>query len=116
MILKRVFKFEAAHQLPKYEGKCQKFHGHSYHLIVSLKLPVDAETGLSMDFQEIQKIVNQAVITKVDHQNLNEVLDNPTSERLVQWIWEQLETELKGLYELELAETENSSVVYRKER
>lgn len=115
MILKRLFKFEAAHQLPKYKGKCQKFHGHSYRLIVSLKLPVDSETGLSMDFQEIQKVVEQAVITRMDHQNLNEVIDNPTSERLVQWIWNQLERKLKGLFELELAETENSSVVYRKE-
>ncbi len=116
MILKRRFKFEAAHQLPKYEGKCKRFHGHSYRLIVSLKLPVDSETGLSMDFQEIQNIVAHEVISKVDHQNLNEVVDNPTSEKLVQWIWNQLEGKLNGLYEIELAETENSSVLYRGEK
>lgn len=116
MILKRRFKFEAAHQLPKYKGKCQRFHGHSYQLMVSLELPVDPESGLSMDFQEIQNIVEQEVISRVDHQNLNDVVDNPTSERLVQWIWDRLERKLRGLNEIELAETENSSVVYRGER
>ncbi len=115
MILKRIFRFEAAHQLPKYEGKCKRFHGHSYKLIVSLDLPVDSETGLSMDFQEIQRIVEHAVISKVDHQNLNEIVENPTSERLTLWIWNQLEGKLEGLYEIELAETEHSSVIYRKE-
>lgn len=114
MILKRKFKFEAAHRLPKYKGKCKKIHGHSYRLIVSLKLPVDSETGLSMDFQEIQKIVEVAVIARVDHQNLNEIVSNPTSEQLIAWIWEQLEGKLSGLYEIELSETENSSVVYSK--
>ncbi len=116
MILKRRFKFEAAHQLPEYKGKCQRFHGHSYRLVVSLKLPVDPKSGLSMDFEEIQNIVEQEVISQVDHQNLNEVVDNPTSERIIQWIWDQLEGKLRGLIEIELAETENSSVVFRGEK
>jgi len=113
MILKRTFRFEAAHQLPDYPGKCRKLHGHGYRLIVSVTLPVDPQTGLSMDFAEIENIVKESVITKIDHQNLNDIIENPTSERMVIWIWKQLEGKLKGLCELELAETEHSSVVHR---
>jgi len=114
MILKRTFRFDAAHRLPGYPGKCRRLHGHGYRLIISLTLPVNPETGLSMDFTEIKKIVERNVISKIDHQNLNDVIENPTSERVVTWVWKQLEKKLKGLHEIELAETEHSSVIYRK--
>ncbi len=115
MILKRTFRFEAAHSLPNYDGKCRTLHGHGYRLIVFVRLPVDPASGFSMDFMEIKRIIDENVITKIDHKHLNDIIENPTSERLVAWIWDQLEGKLQGLHEIELAETENSSVIYRRE-
>ena len=67
-----------------------------------------------MDFGDLKKIVNEHVIDKLDHKMINDVMGdiNPTAENMCLWIWEALEKHghLKGLYEIELWETENSKV------
>jgi 6-pyruvoyltetrahydropterin/6-carboxytetrahydropterin synthase len=96
-ILTKQFRFEAAHQLPNHRGKCARLHGHSYTLEVSLRGPVKAERGQSddgmvVDLDVIKQVVQAAVIDRVDHFNLNEIIDGPTTaERIAHWIWERLE-------------------------
>lgn len=63
------------------------------------------------DFDEIRRIVHERVVDLIDHRTLNELLDNPTAERLVYWIWERLEPALAGLDELVLWETANACAV-----
>ena len=53
MIVRQAFRFEAAHRLPLHPGKCFNLHGHSYRFSLTLDLPVDAETGMTIDFAEI---------------------------------------------------------------
>jgi 6-pyruvoyl tetrahydropterin synthase/QueD family protein len=48
------FRFEAAHRLPRYEGPCYHLHGHSYELHVTLEMPVDPETGMTVDFFRLE--------------------------------------------------------------
>jgi 6-pyruvoyltetrahydropterin/6-carboxytetrahydropterin synthase len=96
-ILTKQFRFEAAHQLPNHRGKCARLHGHSYMLEVSLRGPVKAERGESddgmvVDLDVIKEVVQAAVISRVDHFNLNEIIDGPTTaERIAHWIWDRLE-------------------------
>ena len=113
MRITRRFVFEAAHRLPYYDGPCFQPHGHSYKLRVTLEAPVERRTGMSMDFVELDRIVREKVLAQVDHKNLNDLLENPTAELIVMWIWKQLEGELSGLCELRLAETEDCWVTYR---
>ena len=66
------FRFEGAHALQDYDGKCKHIHGHSYRLFVTVKgKPNDSlnhpKSGMVMDFSELKKIVNDAIIEPLDH-------------------------------------------------
>lgn len=115
MIVRRIFDFEAAHRLPDHPGKCRDLHGHSYRLIVSVDRPVDARSGMAIDFSELKRIVNERVIDTLDHKYINDIMDNPTAEVMAVWIWNRLKNPLQGLVEIELHETRKCSVVYRGE-
>jgi 6-pyruvoyltetrahydropterin/6-carboxytetrahydropterin synthase len=113
MIVKRAFHFEAAHRLPHHPGKCRELHGHSYRLIVSVDLPTEAATGMAIDFGDLKEIVGREIVDRVDHRNLNDLIDNPTAELIAAWVWDRLSGKLQGLVEIELWETRDCAVVYR---
>ena len=115
MILRVEFQFNAAHRLPYYEGPCFHTHGHNYKLVVLVGGPVDPRTGLSMDFVRVKEIVRERLLKDIDHNDLNQILDNPTAENVVMWMWKRLEPHLEGLREIELYETDDASVIYRGE-
>ena len=115
MIVRRLFDFEAAHQLPRHPGKCRNLHGHSYRLIVAVDRPVDPDSGLAIDFSDLKRVVKQVVVDPLDHSYVNEIIENPTAEVMAVWIWKRLAEALPGLTEIELFETRNCSVVYRGE-
>ncbi len=118
-LLTKTFRFEAAHHLPWHRGKCARPHGHSYCLEVTLRGPIKdapgaSDHGMVMDFGDLKQIVNEAVITRLDHADLNEVTGiTTTAEQLVHWIWgELLGAGLPAplLYRIRLWETEGSFV------
>ena len=113
MRVRRGFDFEAAHRLPRHPGKCRDLHGHSYRLLVTVYRDVDPESGLAIDFSELKRVVRDEIIGVVDHKNLNDLIDNPTAERICEWIWNRLKGPLPGMIEIELHETRNCSVIYR---
>ncbi|HEY8297440.1 MAG TPA: 6-carboxytetrahydropterin synthase QueD [Candidatus Baltobacteraceae bacterium] len=111
------FRFEAAHVLPYHDGKCSRLHGHSYRLEVAIAGPLRQDgpaRGMIEDFDTIKAVVHRHVIDVLDHQNLNDVLENPTCERIVAWVWERLAAHLPGLDTLVLWETATSCAVLRK--
>jgi 6-pyruvoyltetrahydropterin/6-carboxytetrahydropterin synthase len=107
------FYFAAAHRLPRYDGPCFRMHGHNYRFLVALEGEVDPRTGMIADFGEVKRIVQEQVLARVDHQNLNDVLENPTAENIARWIWEALEPHVPGLAEIRLYEIPDSCVTYR---
>jgi 6-pyruvoyltetrahydropterin/6-carboxytetrahydropterin synthase len=113
VIVRRRFTFEAAHELPNHPGKCRRLHGHSYALVVSVEGPVEEESGMVIDFSELKKVVHDLILERLDHRYVNDLIENPTAERMAVWIWDTLVRELDGLLEIELHETERCSVVYR---
>ena len=116
------FQFEAAHQLPKYNGPCAKLHGHSYILevTVGLNAPVDAigealdSQGMVMDFAELKSIVQRIIINRVDHTFLNESLPiaDTTAEAMLYYFAERLRRNIDNtaihLERLRLYETEDN--------
>lgn len=92
----KTFEFEAAHHLPWHNGKCHRLHGHSYKLEVTYDgevyddTPGFAASGMIADFADISRIVKGYVIEVLDHTNLNDLMENPTAERIAEWIWKQL--------------------------
>jgi 6-pyruvoyltetrahydropterin/6-carboxytetrahydropterin synthase len=102
------FRFEAAHYLPNVpEGhKCRRMHGHSFRGEVAVRGEIDPKTGWIMDFADLKREIDP-VVNRLDHYLLNEVpgLDNPTSEKLAVWIWEQIAPKLPLLYRVTIEET-----------
>lgn len=110
LLVTREFTFDAAHNLPRYVGKCERLHGHSYRVRVTVKAPLDPWTGLAFDFHDIKKTVNERVVKLLDHRYLNEYMPNPSAEHLAIWSWERLED--LPLHEIQVWETPNSFVTY----
>jgi 6-pyruvoyltetrahydropterin/6-carboxytetrahydropterin synthase len=87
--------FDAAHRLPGYDGKCARVHGHTYDVEVVLEGPVDEKTGFLMDFYDLKQIL-KSVLDELDHRDLNEILPNPTAERIAEHIKAGLENRILG--------------------
>ncbi|MDD2490945.1 MAG: 6-carboxytetrahydropterin synthase QueD [Bacteroidales bacterium] len=66
------FRFEGAHALQNYDGKCRHIHGHSYRLFVTIKgIPIQdkksPKNGMVIDFGDLKKIVNKYIVDPFDH-------------------------------------------------
>ena len=111
----RVFQIEAAHRLPNVpEGhKCARLHGHSFRIEIHVSGPVGERLGWVMDFAELRSIF-QPLHDRLDHHYLNEIegLENPTSENLARWLWQELKPGLAGLSKIVVQETCNAGCVY----
>lgn len=118
MFLKRTFTFDAAHNLIHYHGKCEALHGHTYRLAVTLRGAPDQE-GMVLDFVEFKAIVNEKVLSRLDHAYLNDILEQPTAEFIARWVWRELHGPLHRsnciLHEIEVWETASSSVIIHRE-
>ena len=116
MDLRKTFQIEAAHRLPNVPTghKCARLHGHSWRIEVAIEGPVGNDTGWVMDYADL-KAAFQPIHDRIDHNYLNEIpgLENPTSERLAVWLWNELKPRLPLLSELVIAETCTSRCVYR---
>lgn len=118
MRIGREFTFDSAHHLLNYDGDCANVHGHTYHLHIMLLGKV--KDGFVIDFKLLKEIVQEYVISRLDHKDLNQVLDfNPTAENIAVKIWEVLDPVIdevfKGRVVLErvkLYETPGSFVEY----
>lgn len=95
-------------------------HGHDYRLTVTVEGPLDAETGLVVDYAALMRIVDERVIEPVDHKHLNEDVDflrglTPTTENLLLRFWERIAPALPAslrLLRLDLAEGDDCSCSY----
>lgn len=99
--------FNAAHRLhnPLWDetrndivfGKCNNpsYHGHNYEIEVKVTGTPAADTGFVIDLKLLSDIINEHVIEKFDHKNLNLDLKefsnlNPTTENIVVVIYDIL--------------------------
>jgi 6-pyruvoyltetrahydropterin/6-carboxytetrahydropterin synthase len=130
--LTRAEHFNAAHKLynPSWSkekndevfGKCanDNWHGHNYELFVTVKGEPDPDTGFLVDAKKLSIIINQYIIEKLDHRNLNLDVDFMqgkmcSSENLVIEIWKQLQPHLPAniqLHCIKLYETPRIYVEY----
>ncbi len=113
MILRREYRFEASHILPRHPGKCRRLHGHSYRFLVELDGPIDPWSGMVIDFGDLDEIVTERVLSRCDHYHLNDFIPNPTAEHITLWIWDALAGAVPGLVSVELFEVEGASCIYR---
>lgn len=117
MKITREFAFSAAHHLTDYHGLCERPHGHTYRMAVTVEGKIQKD-GLVIDFAVMKEIVKKKVLDKVDHTDLNDFFKNPSAENLAMWVWEQLKGVSKDsgrdvkLVEIKLWEGDNTFVTY----
>jgi 6-pyruvoyltetrahydropterin/6-carboxytetrahydropterin synthase len=124
MLIKKIFRFEASHQIYNHPGKCARLHGHSWQLTVEVKGPIDISTGMVIDFYDVSQIVSP-IVERLDHRHLGHTANQgstveglnivvPTSECLLVWIANQLPFDFPWA-SLELNETCTSAAILERE-
>lgn len=136
VLVRRKAHFNAAHRLHNPEkseewnkrvfGKCnhEHWHGHNYEIEVVVAGTPDEETGYVIDLSVLKQIIEEHIVEKCDHKNLNLDVDYlqeiiPSTENLVKAFYEELRDPVDEasadsafLYAVELKETERNSAVY----
>ena len=120
--LTKIFHFNAAHQYGHDDwsdeknwevfGPDSKIHGHNYIIEVMVTGEINPETGFIVDLRHLKNIVETYVVDVLDHSQFEKEVDwfkdkQPSSENLVQFIWEQIQPRLMNaeLYRIRLRET-----------
>ncbi|KAF6002837.1 hypothetical protein F1559_004276 [Cyanidiococcus yangmingshanensis] len=135
--LSRVETFSACHCLrvgeltleenTKLFGKCARRHGHNYVLEVTVRGPLDAQTGMVLDMRLLKDTIEEHVLQRLDHSSIDEELEEfsgsaasettgrapATTENLAVAIWERLRPHLGVyLYRVRLWETDKNAVTF----
>jgi len=131
--LTRRERFSAAHRMFRQDwpddknlkvfGKCSNpnWHGHNYVLFVTVKGEMSEETGFVMNITQLKEIIQERIINKIDHKNLNLEVDFmkgkiATTENIAIAIWDELEPYIEKagahLHCIKVEETENNFIEY----
>ncbi len=111
MILRVKEKFDSAHKLNDYHGKCSNLHGHTWQVEVYIKIKEIQPNGISIKFEEIKSFLKDFL---PDHQYLNDYLNMhyPTAENLVIHLFNGIKKRYENLLKVVLWETEQNGVEY----
>ena len=127
--LTRIEHFNAAHRLynPHWSkekndevfGRCanENWHGHNFELFVTIKGEPDPDTGFIYDAKKLGALVQEKVIEKLDHRNLNLDVDFMQGklcsiENLVTGIWNELVPHLPERVELHCLKLVETAKIY----
>ena len=116
---KVILRFSAAHFLKDYPGNCARLHGHNWKVIATVRTEKLNELGFVIDFRDLKKEL-RSILDEIDHSLINDhpyfKKINPSSENIAKWIFKKLKVKIENnrltLFSVEVAETENSSVIY----
>jgi len=127
----RRFAFAAAHRYwvdawsavenEQFFGRLTVPHGHNYALEVTVRGPIDPQTGMVINLTELKSIVNGAVVERFDHADLNaDPLFRgrvPTTENVATAVWGLLAAKLgpERLWQVRVWEDDTLYVDYRGE-
>lgn len=142
VLIRQQYEFSAAHRLhvPTMSdeenratfGKCNNpaGHGHNYRVEVAVWAPIDPR-GQVISIEELDEVVERAVIEPLDHKNLNTDIPafrtpggvNPSVENIAKLVWEMLSPHLAdagpaagaAIEEVSVWETEKTMCTYRGE-
>lgn len=100
-------------------GRLTVPHGHNYTLDVTVRGPIDPETGMVIDLGELKAVVGELIIERFDHADLNAdpVFRGrvPTTENIAIVVWDLLAPKLGGerLWQIRVWEDPTLYVDYR---
>lgn len=100
-------------------GKLTVPHGHTYTLDVTIRGPIDRETGMVIDLGELKRVVGETIVDRFDHADLtaDPIFRGkvPTTENLAIAVWELLVPKLGAdrLWQVRVWEDPTLYVDYR---
>jgi 6-pyruvoyltetrahydropterin/6-carboxytetrahydropterin synthase len=115
--------FSSSHALLGYRGDCSRMHGHNWIVRVYYEFSGVDERGLTIDYRELQTVLERVILLRFDHRHLNDIPPfdtvNPTSENIAAEIYrlcrEEARIPLGTLREVELWESPADMVRYRED-
>lgn len=117
--LSKSFKFDAAHRFVRHDGKYARIHCHVWKGWIKVRSEKLVNDTL-IDFSDLESILGD-VISPLDHQNLNDVLniERPTAENLCKIIYDEMREGLKmagavhiRLHSVCVIESDGSEAIY----
>ncbi|MFH1263760.1 MAG: 6-carboxytetrahydropterin synthase [Pseudomonadota bacterium] len=131
----KAVEFSATHRLynPDFDdrtnqtvfGKCNNpnGHGHNYRLEVAVRGGIDSKTGMAFDLGKLRQILEEEILTRFDHKNLNLDVSEmkglvPTAENIAAVIWKIVAKRIGAemLHRVRLFETQNNFVEFLGEK
>ncbi|XP_015111839.1 6-pyruvoyl tetrahydrobiopterin synthase [Diachasma alloeum] len=109
----------------KVYGKCNNYwgHGHNYTVEVTVRGPVDSNTGMVMNIADLKVYMQKVLMDQLDHKNIDK--DVPyfanivsTTENVAIYVFHELRKIMPDpslLYEVKIYETDKNIVIYRGE-
>ena len=72
LTITRKLEFDAGHRIPDHNSQCRNLHGHRYVLEITLTGNVvdkdgQSDNGMIMDFSDVKKLANSALVDVWDH-------------------------------------------------
>ena len=108
-ILKVKDKFQAAHYLENYNGKCENIHGHTFVVEVAIQVDSLDNAGIGIDFTDIKQTLEEIL---PDHTLLNDrYAFNPSAENLSRFFYEEL-AKIYPVREVTVWESQDASATY----
>lgn len=104
-------------------GKCSNpsWHGHNYVLSVTVRGEISEELGFFINLTTLKQIIQEKIIDKVDHRNLNTEVSFmmgkiATTENMAIAFWNEIKTDIEEhgakLHCVRISETENNTIEY----
>lgn len=113
--LRQTFQIESARFLPSLpqHHPCSQMHGHSFKITLIWKGNRNPELGWVRDYHEVTTQM-QPILKLLDHRVLNQVpgLENPTSENLCIYLYDQIKKWLPEISQVIVSETSNTECRY----
>lgn len=110
----RRYRFQAAHQLPHVPAghKCGRMHGHGFQVLLCATADA-ASSGMAVDYDTLDRAW-APMAAQLSYQCLNQIpgLENPTSEILAAWIWQQIKPGLSNLSAVTVYETASCGATF----
>lgn len=107
-------------------GACNhpNWHGHNYTIEVTVGGEPDPDTGYVVDLGKLKEVIQDRILSKCDHKNLNLDVDFlqgliPSAENLARFFYFELKKEVAKichnghLYSVRVFETERNIAEYR---
>jgi len=90
----KIVKFDAAHFLPGYNGKCKRMHGHTWKVEIEVGLADNQSYDphhdkMLLDFSKLKSIIQDQFLNEIDHSCINTDvvgIEYPSAENIVMWI------------------------------